>query len=309
MEVLGVGPMELLLILVLAFIVFGPDRLPEIARGLGKALREFRKMSQGMMETVSELKEELDVSSLTEIQQELQDASREITSGLQSVAQSVGGAAAEAQEAVQPLVEAVGGATGGVALGQVPLATIEVPREPAAELPVAATVPTPEVVAPLEPAGPIPAEIPVEAPAQPVEVAAEPAGPLPAEAGEAPAEPAMVKEIAAPAALAISTDPARPGVHRHAVAASSGYEKKWHPVARRHRTGEHPWLHGEMAPGQALLPEPPSPDIPGVGPAKESTIPQGFVPSTPAEHGVVMMEGDEPPVAAPTEAKLPEGQV
>ena len=45
MNFLGLGPMEILLILIVALIIFGPGRLPEIASGLGKAIREFRRMS------------------------------------------------------------------------------------------------------------------------------------------------------------------------------------------------------------------------------------------------------------------------
>jgi TatA/E family protein of Tat protein translocase len=40
------GPGELLLILVLALIIFGPRRLPEIGKSLGRAIREFRQASE-----------------------------------------------------------------------------------------------------------------------------------------------------------------------------------------------------------------------------------------------------------------------
>jgi len=39
----GIGPSELLVILVVALLVLGPKRLPEIARALGKGLAEFRR--------------------------------------------------------------------------------------------------------------------------------------------------------------------------------------------------------------------------------------------------------------------------
>lgn len=43
---MGIGPGELLLILLIALIVFGPGRLPELARALGKSVREFREAAR-----------------------------------------------------------------------------------------------------------------------------------------------------------------------------------------------------------------------------------------------------------------------
>src|SRR5262245_19204002 len=41
---MNLGPAEILVILVVALIVFGPKRLPEVGRQVGKAVRELRKM-------------------------------------------------------------------------------------------------------------------------------------------------------------------------------------------------------------------------------------------------------------------------
>lgn len=41
----NIGPEELILILVIALLVFGPSKLPEVARSIGKGLREFRRAS------------------------------------------------------------------------------------------------------------------------------------------------------------------------------------------------------------------------------------------------------------------------
>lgn len=44
----GIGTPELLVILVVALIVLGPERMPDIARALGKALGELRRATGGL---------------------------------------------------------------------------------------------------------------------------------------------------------------------------------------------------------------------------------------------------------------------
>ncbi len=46
----GVGLPELVVILVIALVVLGPKRLPEVARTLGKAIGEFRRQSAEILE-------------------------------------------------------------------------------------------------------------------------------------------------------------------------------------------------------------------------------------------------------------------
>ncbi|MEW6183687.1 MAG: twin-arginine translocase TatA/TatE family subunit [Bacillota bacterium] len=41
-----IGPTELLIILGLVLVIFGPKRLPEVGRSLGKTLREFRSSTR-----------------------------------------------------------------------------------------------------------------------------------------------------------------------------------------------------------------------------------------------------------------------
>ncbi len=48
----GLGVPELILIFVVALIVFGPKRLPEIGRTLGKAMAEFKKATDDLKNTV-----------------------------------------------------------------------------------------------------------------------------------------------------------------------------------------------------------------------------------------------------------------
>ena len=49
MDFLGIGPLELIVVLIIAFIVVGPDRLPELARSIGKTMRDVRALSQGLV--------------------------------------------------------------------------------------------------------------------------------------------------------------------------------------------------------------------------------------------------------------------
>jgi sec-independent protein translocase protein TatB len=46
----GIGMPELLVILVVALVVLGPKRLPDVARTLGKAMAEFRRQTSDMMD-------------------------------------------------------------------------------------------------------------------------------------------------------------------------------------------------------------------------------------------------------------------
>jgi Tat protein translocase TatB subunit len=46
----GIGMPELLVILVVALVVLGPKRLPEVARTLGKAMAEFRRSTTEIMD-------------------------------------------------------------------------------------------------------------------------------------------------------------------------------------------------------------------------------------------------------------------
>jgi TatA/E family protein of Tat protein translocase len=51
--VFNIGPTELIVILVLALIIFGPSRLPEIGRTVGKSLREVRKATDEIRKDIA----------------------------------------------------------------------------------------------------------------------------------------------------------------------------------------------------------------------------------------------------------------
>ena len=48
----GIGDQELFLILLFAFLMFGPDKLPGLGRTVGRALRQFRTAQEGMTKVV-----------------------------------------------------------------------------------------------------------------------------------------------------------------------------------------------------------------------------------------------------------------
>ncbi len=75
----GVGIPEIIVILAIALIVIGPDKLPDLAKTLGKALSEFKKVIDGVKDSIEEESVELEEnpkskqakSSLSEKEKEL----------------------------------------------------------------------------------------------------------------------------------------------------------------------------------------------------------------------------------------------
>ena len=48
----NIGPLELMVILVIALLVVGPKRLPEVGRSIGRGLREFRKAQDEVQRSI-----------------------------------------------------------------------------------------------------------------------------------------------------------------------------------------------------------------------------------------------------------------
>jgi sec-independent protein translocase protein TatA len=59
---INVGPMELIIVLVIALIVLGPKRLPDAGRSLGRGMREFKDSLTG--DRRDEDEDEVDVAGL-----------------------------------------------------------------------------------------------------------------------------------------------------------------------------------------------------------------------------------------------------
>jgi sec-independent protein translocase protein TatA len=43
----NVGPLEVIIVLIIALVIFGPKRLPELGKSVGKGIREFRSSVSG----------------------------------------------------------------------------------------------------------------------------------------------------------------------------------------------------------------------------------------------------------------------
>jgi len=54
-----IGPMEIVLVLVIALLVLGPKRLPEAGRSIGKGMREFKDSIAGITKDEDQLQQDL----------------------------------------------------------------------------------------------------------------------------------------------------------------------------------------------------------------------------------------------------------
>jgi Tat protein translocase TatB subunit len=97
MDILGIGFPELLFIFIIALMVFGPRRLPEIAGKAGRLVRDLRNMSQGFLAewqreiTVAARIEELEEvrKELEETKQSLRQTKKELNSDAQQIGQTI----------------------------------------------------------------------------------------------------------------------------------------------------------------------------------------------------------------------------
>lgn len=60
----NIGPMEILLVLILALVVFGPKKLPELGRSVGNGLKEFKGSLNGEAGQDEPAEEEKEVAAL-----------------------------------------------------------------------------------------------------------------------------------------------------------------------------------------------------------------------------------------------------
>jgi sec-independent protein translocase protein TatA len=67
----GIGLPELIIILIVALIVFGPKKLPDLAKSLGKGMAEFKKATDDFKSTIQ--------SDMSSIENEVRDVKKDLT--------------------------------------------------------------------------------------------------------------------------------------------------------------------------------------------------------------------------------------
>lgn len=89
MDILGIGPLELIVILIIALAIFGPEKLPEIGAKLGKGMQHMRRATREFSKEIEKARETLDPDA-------------EISDSLKEIGGAVKGTAALAQATRNP---------------------------------------------------------------------------------------------------------------------------------------------------------------------------------------------------------------
>lgn len=168
-QTMKIGFTEIILIIIVAFVVIGPDKLPEYARKAGKMLSELRQytgaaskeIKENIVEPLDELQQPLKeaMAPLTDIKKDLDDSVKDVTKSFAGIGKtSKAKAEAAAEEPVEELEEVE-----------------ELAETPQPETAPAEKAPAEEQAAPAAEAAPAAQAEPAAEP-----VAAEPAEPAPA---------------------------------------------------------------------------------------------------------------------------------
>ena len=104
-----IGITELILVAIVAFVVIGPDKLPEYARKLGKMLRELKKytgaaseeIQKNVVEPLNEIQAPIKeaVAPLTDIKKDIDDSMKDVTKSFTNIGKTSKEEAKKAEEA------------------------------------------------------------------------------------------------------------------------------------------------------------------------------------------------------------------
>lgn len=108
MNFIGIGPLELILVLIVGLVVVGPERLPKLAADLARTIRELRKYTGQFAAEFTDVVKEFEKETAPErgqwkeIGEGLTSASKSVTDATKPIAEAVEGARADAAADVQP---------------------------------------------------------------------------------------------------------------------------------------------------------------------------------------------------------------
>ncbi|MDP2915222.1 MAG: TatA/E family twin arginine-targeting protein translocase [Candidatus Aminicenantes bacterium] len=72
----SLGMPELIVIMVIALLIFGPKKLPEVGRSIGKALREFKKTTEDIK---GKFEEQINAEEFKDIQNDIKDIKKDLS--------------------------------------------------------------------------------------------------------------------------------------------------------------------------------------------------------------------------------------
>lgn len=131
MTFFGMGPFEILVILVVALLVFGPDKLPQVARQVGGLVRDFRRFTSNLTAEFEAVSQEFssEFSELRAATQELQAELRGVQQDLRGVQGDLQRELTGVDEALhlEPGVIGMEGNPGAMAVAPGELATVAPP--------------------------------------------------------------------------------------------------------------------------------------------------------------------------------------
>lgn len=86
----GLGAMEILIILVIAFLLFGPKELPEIGKQVGKAVKGFKETTEDLRQSVE--------PEINMISQEFKSVEQDLESSMKEAEEQIKSASDQATE-------------------------------------------------------------------------------------------------------------------------------------------------------------------------------------------------------------------
>jgi sec-independent protein translocase protein TatB len=176
MDIFGIGFSELVFILIIAMMIFGPRRLPEIAAKMGKFVADMRRMSQGLMaewqreiavagrlEEIEQARKDIQAikEDLVQAKQELGQAQKDVVAGVKIDPNTIAPPKPAAPKA-QPAKTAAGSAAAAPIADKItepstPVPTDDKPAEAVQAEPASTLTPKVEQSSP-EPVGSAPVE-------------------------------------------------------------------------------------------------------------------------------------------------------